>query len=173
MGKNKTYRIFISHSWTYKHHYYDLLHLLRNCQSHPDVEIIDYSVPEHDPIHDADNVRDLCNAIKNQMAPAQVVIMLGGMYSTYSKWINKEIALAKCKFQKPKPVLLVRPRGKERLSCPVQCAADEEVGWNCRSILEAIERLTVLSSINFIKDCDFVKDCIKKDCKEYMEKCPL
>ncbi|NPA80724.1 MAG: molecular chaperone Tir [Thermotogae bacterium] len=168
MGRGKTFRVFISHSWRYGEHYSRLLRLLNDCD--PNVRFLDYSVPEDDPIHDAGTVRDLCEAIKRQMTPSQVVLILGGVYSTYSRWINKEIVLAKCKFERPKPVLLIRPRGSAKLSCPVQCAADDVVGWDCRAIIERIRRLIESETL---KDCEDVRECMGKKCNMRMEICPI
>ena len=74
------------------------------------------------------------------MAPASCVIILGGVYSTYSKWINKEIELAKEGFIIPKKIVAVAPWGAERLSAPVVQAADEVVRWQASSIVDAIRR---------------------------------
>jgi hypothetical protein len=47
------------------------------------------------------NQTALYNAIKNQISPVNCVIILAGVYSTYSKWINKEIEISKQVFNKP------------------------------------------------------------------------
>ena len=85
---SKTYHIFISHSWKYSDAYEKLIHLLDNAE---DFAYCDYSVPEDDPIEDAKTDKQLEAAIKEQMAHASVVLVLAGVYSSYSKWINKEI----------------------------------------------------------------------------------
>ncbi len=74
--------------------------------------------------------------------PASVIVIMAGVYSTYSKWINKEINLAKNGFLFEKPILAVTPWGAERISDVVREASDEVVGWNGSSIVSAIRRLT-------------------------------
>ncbi|WP_071994736.1 TIR domain-containing protein [Candidatus Synechococcus spongiarum] len=83
----------------------------------------DYSVPQNNPIHNAENDAQLQQAIKNQMSPCSAVIVLAGVYATYSRWINKEIDLAKGGFIKPKPVIAVRPWGNQGISQKVRNAA--------------------------------------------------
>jgi hypothetical protein len=58
----------------------------------------DYSIPKDDSVHNASNEAQLYEAIKRQIAPTQVVIILAGVYATYSKWIDQEIRIAKREF---------------------------------------------------------------------------
>jgi hypothetical protein len=60
------------------------------------------------------------------------------MYAHHSKWIQKEIDGAG---QHWKPILAVDPWGQERSASVVAAAADETVGWNKQSVVEAIWRL--------------------------------
>lgn len=134
----QTYNLFISHSWTYNDTYEGLVSLLNK---DPYFNFKNYSVPKNDPIHDANSDTALYQAIKNQIAPSSVILVLAGVYSTYSKWINKEIRIAKQEFLIPKPIIAVQPWGAERTSSVVKEAADVIVGWNSSSIISAIERL--------------------------------
>jgi hypothetical protein len=102
-----------------------------------------YSVPKDDPIHDARNIGELSNAIKNHMTPCHIVIVLAGVYATYSKWIDREIAMASNGFASPKPVLGVKPWGNRRTSTVVARSADDIVGWNTNSIVSAIRELSI------------------------------
>ena len=63
------------------------------------------------------------------------VIILAGVYATYSKWINKEIKIAQ---DLGKPIIAIEPWGAERTSQVVKDAADEIVGWNVESVISAI-----------------------------------
>ncbi len=132
------YHIFISHSWSYGSNYSNLVKLLRQS---PGFVFNDYSVPKDDPIHNANNDAQLRQAIRGQMGPCSVVIVFAGVYATYSKWINEEIALAKTGFYKAKPTIAVRPRGNERISQTVRDAADRLVGWNKQSVVRAIREV--------------------------------
>lgn len=136
----KTYDIFISHSWTYGNHYDRLIEFL---DSDPYFYYRDYSVPKYDPIHNAPNQAALYEAIKRQIAPVNIVIIMAGVYSSYSKWINKEIKIAKTEFFNPKPILAVAPWGSERISQVVRNAADKIVGWNAKSIISGIREISL------------------------------
>ena len=134
----RTFNLFISHSWTYGDAYDRLVSLLR---ARSDFQFGNYSVPQDDPIHNAGTDAQLREAILRQMAPCSAVLILAGVYATYSKWINIEIDLAKRGFMYPKPVIAIRPWGSERTSVPVREAADREVGWNTESIVSAIREV--------------------------------
>lgn len=127
-----TYNLFISHSWTYYDAYEKLARML---DAKPYFDYKNYSVPKNDPIHNAPHVYQLKEAIKRQIQPASCVIIMAGVYSTYSKWINIEIELAKSMNKK---IIAVEPWGAERTSQTVKNAADVVVGWNTDSIVNAI-----------------------------------
>lgn len=131
------YNLFISHSWNYSDAYEKLIQLLNNADR---FEYRNYSVPKNDPIHNAPNQYLLKEAIKRQMNSANCVIILAGVYSSYSKWINVEIDLAKKGFATPKKIIAIEPWGAEKTSAVVKAAADEIVKWNTQSIVDAIRR---------------------------------
>ena len=135
----KTHNLFISHSWSYSNQYGRLVALL-DARSY--FRYRNYSVPKDDPIHNAKTDAKLREAIKRQMSPCSVVLILAGVYSTYSKWIDKEIGLAKNGFPVSKPIIAIEPRGSERTSAKVKNAADKVVGWNTESVVGAIRELS-------------------------------
>lgn len=133
----KTYNLFISHSWTYSNAYNNLTSMLDEAKY---FDYKNYSVPKDDPIHNASNSKELYEAIKNQVKYAHVVIILAGVYSTYSKWIDKEIEIAQ---NMGKPILAVEPWGSEKTSSKVKNAADRIVKWNTDSIVNAIREISL------------------------------
>ncbi len=133
----KHYNIFISHSWAYGDAYDKLIKML---DADPRFNYKDYSVPKDDPIHNAPNSSALSQAIQNQMRFCDVIIILAGVYSTYSDWINKEIALAKG-FTTPKPILAIEPWASEKTSTVVKNNANKIVKWNTSSIVDGIREL--------------------------------
>ena len=134
----RVFNLFISHSWTYGDQYGRLVKLLRG---RPYFEFRNYSVPKNDPVHNAGTAAQLRAAIRTQMAPCGVVLILAGVYATHSKWINEEIDLAKNDFLSSKPIVAVEPWGSERTSVRVKNAANQIVGWNTDSIVTAIREL--------------------------------
>lgn len=126
------YNLFISHSWTYSDAYEKLVDLLNAA---PYFSYKNYSVPKNDPIHNAPYDYQLKAAIRNQMQHASCVLILAGVYSTYSKWINIEIELAN---ELGKRIIAIEPWGAEKTSTVVKNAADETVKWQTSSIVKAI-----------------------------------
>lgn len=126
------YNLFISHSWVYNHQYEGLVKLL---DAAPYFSYKNYSVPKDDPIHNAPTNLALKTAIRRQMASTSCVLILAGVYSTYSKWINIEIELAK---ELGKRIIAIEPWASERTSSVVKDSADKIVGWNTNSIVNAI-----------------------------------
>ena len=134
----RTHHLFISHSWSYSDTYDKLINLLNN-RSY--FRFSDYSVPRDDPIHHVRTDARLRQAIRNQMAHGSVVLILAGVYATYSKWINIEIDSAERGFNQPKPIIAIEPWGSEKTSVRVKQAADRIVKWNTESIVNAIREL--------------------------------
>lgn len=127
-------RIFISHSWTYTDAYEKLCNILHNNNFY----FYNHSVPKDDPIHTNGTAKQLREAIRNQMMGVNCVLILAGVYATYSKWIKEEIAMAQ---EMGKPIIAIEPWGSERTSTVVKEAADRIVGWNGPSIIKAINEL--------------------------------
>lgn len=133
------YNLFISHSWAYSDSYEKLVELL---DKKPYFTYNNYSVPKDDPIHTSGTDKELYEAIKNKISYCNVVIILAGVYSSYSKWIDKEIKICKNEFQNPKSILAIEPWGSEKTSKKVKDNADEIVKWNTDSIVSAIRKLS-------------------------------
>lgn len=135
----KQYSIFISHSWAYRDAYEKLVKMLNDDSR---FNYKNYSVPKDDPIHNAPNEELLEAAIKKQMTFCDVIVILAGVYSSYSKWIDKEIKLAKKGFIYPKPILAIEPWDSEKTSKLVKDNADRIVKWNTNSIVTGIRELS-------------------------------
>ncbi|PFA68766.1 molecular chaperone Tir [Bacillus sp. AFS015802] len=135
---SKTYNLFISHSWNYSDNYDSLVSLLDNGSY---FKYKNFSVPKNDPIHNASNDKELYDAIKRKVNSCHVVIILAGVYSSYSKWINKEIIIANKEFLVPKPIIAIEPYASERTSKIVKDNADRIVKWNSNSLIRAIREL--------------------------------
>ena len=126
------YNLFISHSWAYSNTYDDLVKLL---DTKAYFSYKNYSVPKNDPIHNMRTDYQLKEAIRRQMQPTSCVLILAGVYATYSKWINIEIELAK---SMEKKIIAIEGRGAEKTSTIVKNSADVIVDWNTDSIVDAI-----------------------------------
>jgi len=132
----KTINLFISHSWAYGDAYERLVNLL---SGRGYFAFKNYSVPQSNPIVGASSDAALTRAIEDKMRPSSVVVIMAGKYATYSKWINKEIEIAK---RMGKPIVAVKPFGAQQISSVVRSAAHVEAGWNTESIVQAIRQVT-------------------------------
>ncbi|WP_339546036.1 TIR domain-containing protein [Pseudomonas sp. RA_35y_Pfl2_P32] len=134
----QTYHLFISHSWNYADKHDRLVELL---SAHPSFSFKNFSVPPQNPIVGALNDMQLELAIENKIRPCSAVLIMAGVYSTYSKWINKEIEIAK---RLGKVIIAIRPFAAERTSTVVRDAAHAECAWNTNSIVNAIRQHTAV-----------------------------
>jgi hypothetical protein len=113
--------IFISHAWTYSDTYKSLKDLL---DAAPYFSYTNFSVPKDDPIHTRGTDRELFDAIYNKIKLCNCVLILSGVYSSFSKWIDKEIKICKKEFSRAKPIIGISPWGQERDSTVVKDNAD-------------------------------------------------
>uniref|UniRef100_A0A2A4Z6N2 Nuclease n=1 Tax=OCS116 cluster bacterium TaxID=2030921 RepID=A0A2A4Z6N2_9PROT len=128
----KRRKIFISHAWQYSEHYETMVRWLNGA---PNFVWSNCSVPRTNPLG-INTKSNLEIGITNQINPAQIVIILGGMYANHSDWIDYEISEAA---RLRKIIIGVRPWGQERVPLIVQNASDcELVGWNQMSIIRAV-----------------------------------
>ena len=125
--------IFISHAWKYNVDYYTILRWLDESS----IVYHNYSVPEHDPL-DARNTRKLKDALTEQMRHANIVIIIAGMYTNHSGWIQYEINEA---VRMGKKIIAIKPRGNERIPLAVQMAAHKTVNWNSTALVDAVKEI--------------------------------
>ncbi len=133
-----TYNIFISHAWRYSEHYKKVVQWINEAQDEKKLNWKNYSVPKHNPLLDPDDDNDkqkLKNELDEQIRPVSLVIVLAGMYATYSDWIDYEINTA---VSYDKYIIGVKPWGQERIPSVVSENSNVMVGWNKDSIINAI-----------------------------------
>lgn len=129
------YNLFISHSWAYGDAYDRLIDIL---DTQKGFSYKNYSVPKDDPIHFAPNDQLLAGAIANKVSACNAIIVLAGVYATYSKWINIEVRIARSLY---KPIIAVEPWASEKTSKFVRDNADKIVGWRGSSVVDAVREL--------------------------------
>lgn len=130
--------VFISHAWDHSQHYDTLASWIfeeKWSVGQASLDFRDFSIPKHDPIHNAPTKPELKQAIFDKIARSHVIVIPTGMYASYSEWIQKEIAGANLY---TKPILAVIPRGQERNAEVVLTNASAEVGWNKQSLIQSI-----------------------------------
>ena len=130
------YNLFISHAWKYNSEYYNLVNLLDNALYFP---WKNYSVPQHDALETKTN-KELNDALHRQISPCSCVLIIAGMYYNHREWIQKEIEIAN---EYHKPIIVVRPRGQERMPLALTSASYHQVNWNTDSIVSAIRKYSL------------------------------
>ena len=127
--------IFISHAWDYNDDYWAIVNWLDNASN---FAWSNCSVPSHDGLSDT-TTAGLKRAITRQINPAQVVIIIAGMYAAHSNWIDYEIDEA---VRLEKTIIGIRPRGQQRVPTKIQDNATTMVNWNSSSLISAIRQYT-------------------------------
>lgn len=130
------YRVFMSHAWRYHDAYDRLVSFLDDA---PNFIYANYSVPIDKKFDDMTNA-ELKDELRDQIRPTECVVVLAGLYVSYSEWIQFEIDYAKASM---KPIVGVQPWGSTRTPAAVANAANIIVGWNTSSIVDAIRRYSL------------------------------
>lgn len=131
MPSLRDYHILISHSWDYSSDYRTIKGWFDDTTN---FKWTDYSVPLTKPL-DVNGKRQLKEKLRNRISLCSCVIILSGMYVSYSEWIDYEIDTA---LELGKPIIGVKPRGQERIPNKVSINADVMVGWNFNSVVQAV-----------------------------------
>ena len=130
--------IFISHAWKYSNDYNTVVSWLNEAQNDGVLTWSNYSVPQHDPLIDPYTVigrNKLKEMLKGQISPASKVIVISGMYAAYSDWIDFEINAS---VEYSKYIIGLKPWGAEKIPTKIQNNAAVMVGWNKKSLIDAI-----------------------------------
>ena len=133
---SRTYKLFVSHGWEYADEYDGLVNLLRRSALRWSNLSIEKDNPVGpNPLLQRSNLR-LIRELTTRIREADCVLILAGMYSKYSDWIQSEIELAQ---EFGKPIVGVRPRGQERIPWEVRVAVGNRmVNWSTDSIVAEI-----------------------------------
>lgn len=129
----KTYKIFISHSWTYVND----LKLLRNLLESRGYFCVEFTeFPPTNSINSM-NTNYIRQRITERIQTSDIVLGIAGIYALHSDWMKWELDKA---VEKEVPIIGVIPRGQERISSIVSNRAIEIVHWNTESIVSAIRK---------------------------------
>ena len=133
----RTYNIFISHAWKYGNAYDRLIKLLDHA---PNFYYRNYSSPEDRPFIPPymyvlnDTIK---NKITSKIRSVNCVLVISGMYTQNSDWMQVEIDIAR---KLNKPIIGIRPFDGQHMPLNVIIAAYENVDWNTSSIVDAIRK---------------------------------
>lgn len=131
-----TYKLFISHAWDYHDDYKRLVQLLDKANL---FKYANYSVPKDDKFEKMIKSQ-LQEEIRQQMRPVNCFLALGGVYMSYSDWIQFELDFG---VSLDKPIIGIKPWGNTKVSTAVSDVAKEVIGWNTDGIIEAIRKYSI------------------------------
>src|SRR6185436_6293870 len=118
MPSLRSYQVFISHAWNYSRDYWRIVRFLNEALF---FRWNNLSVPEHNPIF-GDSDEDLKFELRNQMRPADVFLIIAGMYAAHSYWIDFELQFAR---RIGRPIIGIYPWGSLRVPLAIKNAAVE------------------------------------------------
>lgn len=129
------HNIFISHAWDYSSHYNTIKDWLNNSNIH----YRDYSIPINKALPPMKTIL-LKEEIREQIRHASVVVIIAGMYVSYSDWIEFEINEA---INMNKPIIAIKPWGNERLPKIItdNIPTSNIVNWNSNSFITALRKI--------------------------------
>jgi len=134
-GSEYALLLFASHSWAHGHHR-DGLHSLLSPTWLKGVDYHDLSASEEHPLHYGNDHDRLVSMLAHRIQRCDAVLILAGMYSSYSYWIEVEAKLAR---HFDKPILAIAPRGQRKLSSVATMASPyEPIRWRGESVRDAI-----------------------------------
>ena len=128
----KTYKIFISHSWSHVNDLKSLRNLLES-RGYFNVEFTEF--PPTDSINSM-NTYYIRQRISERIAASDIVLGIAGIYASYSDWMKWEIETA---VANNIPVIGIKPHGSQRTPQVVTDNAKIIVGWYTPSIISAIK----------------------------------
>ncbi len=117
------YQLFISHNGEGDEEYLTFIQRLLEA---PDFEWKDHGIPG----------KNSPEELKDQIEPADIVIILAGLYSKHHKLIKTQVNIAR---DLNKPMVLIRPYGLEEVPAELEEIAEDVVGWNRVCIVESIQ----------------------------------
>jgi hypothetical protein len=126
----KKKRIFISHPWGSNNPHDKIVNLI---QKDSNKSFYNHSVKQNEPL--SGNKTEVKRKIEQKIKGSSVVIVNASNHASHRKMIKEEIRIAK---KYGKKVVAVRPRGQKNISKIVRDNADHIVGWNNKSISNAI-----------------------------------
>ncbi len=143
MPVKKMYDLFISHAWRYNESYDRLVEMLIHASGF-DVRIHSaYKFDMLNPNRPGDKPI-LLKDLEDQINPVNCVLVISGMYAGYREWIQAAIDIAK---KHDKPIIGVKPPGRQQVPPELQDAANTLVNWESDEIIDQIKTLSVSATL--------------------------
>lgn len=133
MSQDNPIRVFASHAFQEHDDYFRLFEYL---ESTTNFFYSNSAIPNKVPEEATEEA--LKGELRKQIEPAEVVIILAGLYDEFHEWIDFTLLVAK---SFDKSVIAIEHFGStEEIAPEIAEIADEVVAWNERSMVDAIRR---------------------------------
>jgi hypothetical protein len=130
MSQNNPIRLFVTHAWEGSDEYLRIFEYLESARNF----FIESSAPDKSPAGGKEADRE---ELRRQIAPAECVIALPGLYRNRADLMLFQMTFAKAS---DKPVILMRPFGANAvLPNAITSLADQIVEWDGRALVDAIK----------------------------------
>ena len=131
MSQNNPIRVFVTHAWETSDEYLRIFEYLESARN---FFYKNLSAPNKAPAGGKEADRE---ELRRQMAQAECVIALPGLYAKQSELLQFELTFAKAS---DKPVILMRPFGANAvLPKEITSLSDQIVEWDGRALVDAIK----------------------------------
>ena len=131
MSQNNPIRVFVTHAWESSDEY---LRIFEYLESSRNFFYKNLSAPDKAPAGGKEADRE---ELRRQMAQAEAVIALPGLYAKSAELLLFEMTFAKAS---DKPVILMRPFGANAvLPTAITSMSDQIVEWDGRALVDAIK----------------------------------
>jgi hypothetical protein len=131
MSQNNPIRLFVTHAWETSDEYLRIFEYLESARN---FFYKNSSEPDKAPKGGKEADRE---ELRRQIAPAECVIALPGLYRQQNEILLFEMTFAKAS---DKPVVLMRPFGANAvLPKEITSLADQVVEWDGRALVDAIK----------------------------------
>lgn len=132
MSQNNPIRLFVTHAWEASDEYLRIFEYLESARN---FFYKNSSEPDKAPPGGKEAERE---ELRRQIAPAEAVIALPGLYRTHSDMLLFEMTFAKAS---DKPVILMKPFGANAVLPPaITSLADQIVDWDGRALVDAVKK---------------------------------
>jgi len=131
MSQNNPIRLFVTHAWEPSDEYLRIFEYLESARN---FFYKNSSAPDKVPSGGKEADRE---ELRRQIAPAECVIALPGLYREQSDLMLFQLTFAKAS---DKPVILMRPFGANAvLPNAITSLADQVVDWDGRALVDAVK----------------------------------
>jgi hypothetical protein len=132
MSQANPFRVFVTHAWDNS---VDYLRVFEYLESSNNFFYKNCSTPDRMPAGDKEALRE---SLRQQIAPAEVVIALPSLATTNADLLQFQMVFAKAA---NKPVVLMKNFGSAApVAKVIADLADEVVDWDGRGLVDAIKR---------------------------------